>query len=188
MNNANTHYDRNRDLDAEAGIDVHDDDRANRDPITGKPGSHPVGTGLGAASAGTAGAVVGAAVAGPAGAVAGAAVGAAVGGAVGHNAAEAVNPTYVELEPQLRESFPSRPYAQGAQYEDYQDAYAFGAAEGERVGQPWSDEYEPELRERWSSYPSRGHHIDWDAARPAIKDAWEMSARSTRTSDPERPG
>ena len=31
----------------------------NRDPITGEPGSHPVGTGVGAAGGAAAGAVVG---------------------------------------------------------------------------------------------------------------------------------
>ena len=42
-----------------------DDNPANRDPITGAPGSHPVGTAAGATSGGVAGAVVGTAVGGP---------------------------------------------------------------------------------------------------------------------------
>ena len=46
----------------------------NRDPISGKPGAHPVGTGAGAASGGAAGAAAGMAVGGPAGSVVGAAV------------------------------------------------------------------------------------------------------------------
>src|SRR5436853_6114369 len=66
----------------------------NRDPITGAPGSHPVGTGIGAAVGGAAatGAVMGTA-AGPAGTIAGAAVGAVVGGLVGKGIAEKVDPT-----------------------------------------------------------------------------------------------
>ena len=48
---------------------------ANPDPITGAPGSHPVGTGVGAAGAGAAatwaGATIGGAVGGPVGAVVG---------------------------------------------------------------------------------------------------------------------
>lgn len=44
----------------------------NRDPITGEPGSHPVGTGVGAAGAGLAGAAAGMAVGGPVGGVIGA--------------------------------------------------------------------------------------------------------------------
>ena len=37
----------------------------NRDPISGAPGAHPLGTGAGAASGGVAGAAVGLAVGGP---------------------------------------------------------------------------------------------------------------------------
>src|SRR5450830_618103 len=47
----------------------------NRDPITGTPGAHPLGTAAGAASGAVAGAAVGTAVGGPVGAVIGAAVG-----------------------------------------------------------------------------------------------------------------
>ena len=36
-----------------------DDNPANRDPVTGAPGSHPVGTATGAASGGLAGAAIG---------------------------------------------------------------------------------------------------------------------------------
>lgn len=74
---------------------------ANRDPITGKPGSHPVGTGVGAAVGGVGGAAAGAAIgaaagtagAGPIGTGIGAAAGAIIGGAVGHESAEGLNPT-----------------------------------------------------------------------------------------------
>src|SRR4051812_49659317 len=64
----------------------------NRDPITGEPGAHPVGTGVGAAGAGAAGAAIGAA-AGPAGSAVGAAAGAIIGGLGGKAAGEAMNPT-----------------------------------------------------------------------------------------------
>lgn len=74
---------------------------ANRDPITGAPGSHPVGTGVGAVAGGAAGAAAGAATgaavgtagAGPIGTGIGAAVGAVVGGMAGHGTAEGLNPT-----------------------------------------------------------------------------------------------
>lgn len=66
----------------------------NPDNVTGKPGSHPIGTGIGAAAGGAAAAGAGlGAAAGPAGAAAGAAAGAVVGGLAGHAAGEAVNPT-----------------------------------------------------------------------------------------------
>ncbi len=52
----------------------------NRDPITGTPGAHPLGTGAGAASGAVAGAAAGMAVGGPLGGMIGAAVGAVAGG------------------------------------------------------------------------------------------------------------
>ena len=65
----------------------------HRDPITGTPGAHPVGTGLGAAAGGiAAGAAVGT-VAGPVGTVVGAAAGAVAGGLAGKGVAETVDPT-----------------------------------------------------------------------------------------------
>src|SRR6476659_6013277 len=66
----------------------------NPDPITGAPGAHPVGVGLGAAAGGiAAGAAAGTLAAGPIGTVVGAAIGAVVGGLAGKGAAESVNPT-----------------------------------------------------------------------------------------------
>jgi ElaB/YqjD/DUF883 family membrane-anchored ribosome-binding protein len=66
----------------------------NPDPITGAPGAHPVGVGLGAAAGGiAAGAAAGTFAAGPIGTVVGAAIGAVVGGLAGKGAAESMNPT-----------------------------------------------------------------------------------------------
>jgi uncharacterized protein (TIGR02271 family) len=64
----------------------------NRDPLTGEPRSHPVGTGVGAVSGGAAGAAAGAA-AGPIGAGVGAAAGAAIRAAAGHAVGEHYDPT-----------------------------------------------------------------------------------------------
>ena len=58
------------------------------DPITGEPDAHPVGVGVGALSAGAAGAAAGGLVAGPIGLVIGAAIGAIAGGLVGKEVAE----------------------------------------------------------------------------------------------------
>ncbi|MEO6004610.1 MAG: YsnF/AvaK domain-containing protein [Opitutus sp.] len=68
--------------------------QANRDPITGEPGSHPIGTAAGATALGAegAGAAAGAA-AGPIGVGVGAAAGAVIGGLAGHAASEQFNPT-----------------------------------------------------------------------------------------------
>src|SRR3954463_13774531 len=90
------------------GTDDVNHDR-NPDPITGAPGSHPIGTGVGAAGAGAAGAAIGA-VAGPVGAAVGAVVGAVAGGLAGKGVAEAVNPT--EEDAYWRDNYSTRPYVQ----------------------------------------------------------------------------
>src|SRR5690242_20849258 len=84
------------------------DKSRNPDPITGAPGSHPVGTGLGAAAGGlAAGAAVGT-VAGPVGSVVGAAVGAIAGGLAGKGIAELIDPTAEEAY--WRDNYATRPY------------------------------------------------------------------------------
>lgn len=82
---------------------------ANLDPISGETGAHPVGTGIGAASAGAAGAAIGGAVGGPVGAVVGAVVGAFSGGLAGKGVAEAIDPTVEDAY--WRDNYNSRPYA-----------------------------------------------------------------------------
>ena len=64
----------------------HADEANHPDPITGEPGAHPVGVGVGAIGAGLAGAAIGA-IAGPLGALVGAAIGAVAGGIAGHEVA-----------------------------------------------------------------------------------------------------
>ncbi len=68
------------------------DAATNPDPLSGAPGSHPVGVGVGALSGAAAGAAVGA-VAGPAGAAVGTVVGAVAGALAGKGTAEAMHPT-----------------------------------------------------------------------------------------------
>lgn len=73
--------------------------------LTGQPGSHAVGTGVGAAGGAAAGTAVGAALGGPVGAVAGAAVGGIAGAAAGHTAGKAINPSPEgETAPELLET------------------------------------------------------------------------------------
>src|SRR5918996_2317020 len=91
-------------------------DELNQDPITGAPGSHPVGTAIGATGGGAAGAAIGS-VAGPVGTVVGTAIGAVAGGLAGKGAAEAVNPT-VEDE-YWRTNYASQPYAGTGTYDEY---------------------------------------------------------------------
>jgi hypothetical protein len=141
----------------------------NEDPITGAPGSHPVGVGLGAAVGGAAVGAAAGAVGGPIGAVAGAVVGGVAGGYGGKAVAENIDPT-VEVE-YWRENFTSRPYYQTSyDYETYEPAYRMGW-EAYDPDVPF-EEREVELRRRWEADHGNSG-LTWDAARPATKDAWD---------------
>lgn len=150
---------------------------ANRDPITGAPGSHPVGTGVGAAVAGTAGAALGA-MAGPAGALAGAAIGSAIGGAIGHSAGEAIDPT-VETE-YWRANYSGRPYiVAGSSYADYEPAYRTGWEARARNDGRTFEEVEGDLGSDWDR--NRGESsLDWERAREASRDAWDRVDQANR--------
>ena len=146
---------------------------ANLDPISGEPGAHPVGTGIGAAGAGAAGAAIGGVLGGPVGAVVGAAVGALAGGLVGKGAAESVNPT-VEDE-YWRHNYTSRPYADTAlAYDDYEPAYRTGYeayTNYHNTGRTF-DDLEPDLRSEYES--KRGQsNLGWEKAKYAARDAWD---------------
>lgn len=152
---------------------------ANRDPISGEPGSHPVGTGLGAAAGGmAAGAAVGT-VAGPVGTVAGAAVGAVVGGLAGKAAAEAIDPTVEEAY--WREHYTSEPYyASGATFDDYAPAYRTGYEGRAAVpGVRTFEEVERDLERKYNE--SKGtSRLRWDQARPAAHAAWHRDRAGSR--------
>src|SRR3954453_470663 len=88
----------------------------NPDPITGEPGSHPVGTGIGAAVTGAAAGVAGGAIGGPVGAAVGAVVGAVAGGYAGKAVEEEIDPTAEDAY--WRSNYRNRPYiAQGTTYD-----------------------------------------------------------------------
>lgn len=157
---------------------------ANRDPITGQPGAHPVGTGLGAAGAGAAGAAIGAA-AGPIGSAVGAVVGAVAGGLAGKGIAESIDPTAEEAY--WRENYTSRPYVEsGRPYDEYAPAYRYGWESRSQHADRSFDEAEPDLARGWER--ARGEcNLDWDRARPATRDAWDrVSASSPATAMRDR--
>ena len=147
---------------------------ANRDPITGAPGAHPVGVGVGATGGATVGAAIGS-VGGVVGAAVGAVVGGVVGGLAGKGAAEAIDPT-VEDE-YWRAHYSSRPYvASGSHYDTYQPAYRYGWESYNRfAGRPF-DEVEAELQHGWE-HSERGSTLTWDEARHATRDAWHRVER-----------
>jgi hypothetical protein len=150
---------------------------ANRDPISGAPGAHPVGVGVGAVAGGmAAGAAVGT-VAGPLGTAVGAAVGAIVGGLAGKGVAESIDPTVEDAY--WRENYASRDYvAPDRSFDDYGPAYGYGV--NSYSGDRSFEDVEPELAEGWIG--ARGNStLGWGEASPAARDAWErVGMRSNR--------
>jgi hypothetical protein len=158
MDNTNKHRDERK-----------DNNPANRDPITGAPGSHPVGTGLGAAGGGAAGAAIGS-LGGPVGTVAGAAIGAVAGGLAGKAGGEAVNPTVEDAY--WSENYKSRPYAKDGGYETYRPAYRYGWESATQHRGRRFDEVEPNLERGWENVKDRSE-LTWDRAKLAVRDAWD---------------
>jgi len=143
---------------------------ANRDPFTGEPGSHPLGTTGGSAGGAALGASVGAA-AGPAGAIVGGAIGAVAGGLAGHKAAEKINPT-VE-EGYWRENFSSRPYVKDSySFDDYSPAYRHGWESRPRYEGRRFEEIESDLGRDWDRIKGKSR-LKWEEAKSATRDAWE---------------
>ncbi len=144
---------------------------ANRDPITGAPGSHPVGTGVGAALGGAAAGAAAGTVVGPVGTVVGAAVGAIVGGLAGKGVAEAIDPTSEAAY--WRDNFKTRSYAKSADtFEDYGPAYGYGVSSYTKYPGRSFDDIEPDLSRDWSA--ARGNsNLAWEKARNATRDAWD---------------
>lgn len=148
----------------------------NRDPISGTPGAHPLGTGTGATSGGLAGAAVGTVVGGPIGAVIGAVVGAVAGGLAGSSAAELVNPTAEELfwkETYLREPY----YAPGRTYEYYAPGFRAGWEGRVRNDGRTFEAAEADLK---AGYDRTRSELDptWMEIRPAAESAWDRVDRN----------
>lgn len=148
---------------------------ANHDPISGETGAHPVGTGVGAAGAGTVGTVIGGTVGGPVGAVVGAVIGSVVGGLAGKNAAEKTNPTFEEND--WQETYESSSYMESDKtYEDYQPAYRTGYEGYERYGQSGRTYGEVETDLQRDYQANRTGNLSWEKAKHAVKDAWNRAA------------
>ena len=162
---------------------------ANRDPITGAPGSHPVGTGVGAAVGGVAtGAAVGT-VAGPVGTVVGAAIGAVVGGLAGKGVAEAIDPT--AEDEYWRNNYTQRSYIDDtATYDDYGPAYRYGVDAYQRYPDRRYDDLETDLSRDWDNVRGESR-LSWEHARHATRDAWHRvsdSAERAMPGDADRDG
>ncbi len=148
---------------------------ANRDPITGAPGAHPIGTGVGAAAGGAAGAAVGTAIAGPAGTLVGAAVGAIAGGLAGKGVGEMVDPTVEDTY--WRENHRNEPYySKDRDYDFYGPAYRAGYEGRVKYDGRKFDEVESDLQSDYARYYG-GDMSSWDEVRPASRAAWDRVDR-----------
>ena len=161
---------------------------ANRDPLTGEPGAHPVGAGAGAAVGGGVGgaalgagaaAVAGAAgvggalgtAAGPIGTVVGAVAGGIAGALAGKSIAESIDPTAEDAY--WRENYPNRPYYdKGATYDEYQPAYRYGWESRSRYADRDYPEVESDLESGWNRARAKSR-LGWEKARHAVRDAWD---------------
>jgi len=141
----------------------------NLDPISGTPGAHPLGTGIGATGGGLAGAAVGA-VGGPIGAGIGLAVGAVAGGLAGKAVAENIDPTAEDAY--WRANYASRPYVKkGDPYDVYEAGYRTAYENyGQFRGQTF-EEAEEELRTDYETRTARKG--SWEKGRAAARDAWQ---------------
>ena len=172
--------------EADKDVDQKQDARdENPDPITGEPGSHPVGVAAGGSGGAAAGATIGAAVGGPVGAAIGGMVGAVVGGVTGKAAAEALNPTLEEEY--WRETYRTRPYfRQDLDYSEYAPAYRYGweSAAREDYQNRTFEEIEPNLQRDWEADRSR-YPRPWSEMREAIRDAYNRTRGAFADSRPQ---
>jgi hypothetical protein len=163
---------------------------ANRDPITGEEGSHPLGTAGGAFAGGAAGGVAGAAVAGaaagsaagPAGTVIGAAVGAVAGGLAGKAIAERINPSVEDAY--WRDNYQSRSYVgTGSNWDDYGPAYRYGYERYPEYHGRKFDDVESEFASDWERVRGKSR-LGWNEARHAARDAYERVSNTVERAIP----
>ncbi len=153
-----------------------DDSAANRDPISGAPGAHPIGTGFGAAAGGMAAGAAAGTVVGPVGTIIGAAAGAIVGGLAGKGVAEVIDPT---VEAAYWESnYSTEPYYQSSYtYDDYSPAYRTGyLGRGKFSGKTYA-EVERDLESEYNRAKGKSK-LAWNDAKHATKAAWHRVERA----------
>lgn len=149
---------------------------ANRDPITGAPGSHPVGTGLGAAVGGMAAGAAAGTVAGPVGTAIGAVAGAIAGGLAGKAAGEAIDPTREDAY--WRDNYERQSYFQkGMTYDDYSPAYRLGYEGRSRYSGRKFDDVDRDLAKDYESARGKSR-LSWDQAKHATRSAWDRIERA----------
>lgn len=168
-------------------VDVEPTPQANLDPISGARGSHPLGVGVGAATAGVVGGVIGSAipVVGTAiGIALGTAVGAVIGGYAGKGAAETLFPT--EEADFWRASHIDRPYFDHRDdfdfEQDYLAAYRFGYVSAYAYPSQTFDNVESTLGQTWAE-SNDASRLEWTKAKDAARDAWHRARTKQALAD-----
>lgn len=160
------------------------------DPITGEPGAHPLGAGVGALGGGLAGAAIGA-LGGPLGVVIGTAAGSFAGGLLGREIAESADPldrvveaiSPQEEEDYWRQQHRLEPYFDPAMtFADYAPAYRLGYETRDLQGEPLSDAVEAALSSRWEEAKGDSR-LSWQQAKPAIFAVWQRWSFPTPPDD-----
>lgn len=146
----------------------HTPDR-NEDPITGEPGSHPVGVGVGTAGGAATGAAIGAA-GGPVGAVVGAVVGGVAGAYAGKGVAEKIDPT--EETAYWRDNHDKQDWSNDPDntYDDYEPAYRYGYTQAATKRNGFDDN-ESELEKDWDEFKGKSQ-LKWEKAKHATRAGW----------------
>ena len=144
---------------------------ANRDPISGEAGAHPVGTGVGAAAGGMAAGAAAGSVAGPVGTLVGAAAGAVAGGLAGKAVAEHFDPTIENTY--WRDNYQTQSYYQkGMTYDDYEPAYRLGWESRGRYAGAKFDEIDSDMSRDYESMRGKSR-LSWEHAKHAAHAAWD---------------
>jgi len=148
---------------------------ANRDPLTGTAGAHPVGVGVGAVAGGAAVGAAGGTIAGPPGTLVGAAVGAVAGAMMGKAAAEAIDPTVEEAY--WKEHYAREPYYKpGRTFEDYVEAYRAGYEGRTRYRARAFEEVERDLEAEYNKRRA-ANGPTWEESRAPARAAWDRVER-----------
>lgn len=154
-----------------------------RNDATGDTGKTGIGAVVGGAAGGVAGGAAAGALAGGLTGPAGAAIGAVVGAVAGAVAGRATKVDPVVEDTYWRDNFSNRPYAAGAQYDDYQPAYRYGLDSYSKYPNRSFDEIEPELSRDWGGARGKSS-LDWEKAKHASRDAWHRVSNAAERAIP----
>lgn len=86
-----------------------------------------------------------------------------------------------------RDTFRSRPYVLGDEYDRYRPAYRYGFESARHhMGRQWEDA-ESDLKSGWDRYEHRGGlQSTWEDIKDAVRDAWDRVTGHHRAAEASR--